>query len=229
MDNGSDSPETRGELPARKSRAKRGVGKQELLLAAFDFYSDEGEDGFSLRKLAALCGVDPMTILHHFRSKDLLLRAVADHAVTTVTLPQPSADWQADLLAVASAYRELAHRHPRVVHLHFKYHATGPADHVASEVVYRAMQRAGLSAADAAGQGLAFYAFVLGFALAEAEGLLRPIGPEDEAELMSLDAGDYLATRALVPAFASLNSDAAFEAAMNAYVNGVAQRASQNP
>ena len=115
-----------------------------------------------------------MTVLHHFGSKDELLRAIADRALATVALPHPSKDWRADLRSVAAAYRDLAQRHPRLFHLHFRFHATGPADHASSEVVYRALRRAGLPDADAAGLGLAFYAFLLGYALAEAEGLLAP-------------------------------------------------------
>lgn len=216
-------------MTAVKSRAKRGVEKQELLLAAFDLYARVGEDGFSVRKLAGVCGVDPMTVLHHFGSKNELLRQIADHAVTTVDLPTPSEDWRRDLLKVAHAYRELAHRHPRAVHLHFRYHATGPADHVASEIVYAAMLGAGLSTERAAGLGLAYYSFVLGFALAEAEGLLRAISPADEAELMALDSDTYAATQTLVPAFKTLNPDRAFDAAMKAFIEGVAAQAKAPP
>lgn len=208
-----------------KSRAKRGVEKQDLLRAAFDLYTREGEDGFSVRKLAGVCGVDPMTVLHHFGSKNELLRHVADHAVTTVSLPTPGDDWRRDLMGVAHAFRELAHRHPRAIHLHFRYHATGPADHVASEIVYAAMLKAGLSTEKAAGLGLAYYSFVLGFAVAEAEGLLRPITQADEAELMALDNHAYAATRTLIPAFKTLDPDVAFEAAMTAYIEGVAAQA----
>ena len=78
-----------------------------------------------------------------------------------------------------------------VFHLHFRYNATGPADHISSELVYCALQRAGLADAEAAGLGLAFYAFVLGFALAEAEGLLRPLGQSEEAELEALEWDDF--------------------------------------
>jgi hypothetical protein len=123
---------------------------------------------------------------------------------------------------VAASYRNLAHRHPRLFHLHFRYHATGPADHASSEVVYRAMRRAGLADQDAAGLGLAFYAFVLGFALAEAEGLLRPVSSADEAELTAPD--QHPATLALVPAFKALDSDAAFEVAIGAFIAGIAVR-----
>jgi AcrR family transcriptional regulator len=212
-------------MTAVKSRARRGLGKQEILEAAFDLFAGEGESGFSIRKLAAVIGVDPMTVLHHFRSKGELLRAIADHAVRGVELPVATSSWQNDLKAVADAYRALAHRYPRVFHLHFRYNATGPFDHVSSEIVYCAMRRAGLSDADAAGLGLAFYAFVLGFALAEAEGLLRPIGESDEAELSALDAEAYQSTHALVPAMKALDPDRAFRASMEAFVAGVAELA----
>src|SRR6185295_445893 len=169
------------------------------------------EVDFSVRKLGSNIGVDPMTVLHHFGSKDELLRRIADRALATVELPLPSADWRADLRKVAGAYRDLAHRHPRLFHLHFRFHATGPADHASSEVVYRALRTAGLSDAEAAGLGLAFYAFILGYAL-------------DEAELLALDPLACSATQALIPAFKALDRDAAFDASVEAFVDGVACR-----
>ncbi len=128
------------------------------------------------------------------------------------------------MCAVADAYRNLAQRHPRVFHLHFRFHATGPADHRSSEVVYRALRLAGLPDAEAAGLGLAFYAFILRYALAEAEGLLHPISGKDAAELGALDPLGYPATRALIPAFKTLDADATFEAAVAAFIDGVAAR-----
>jgi AcrR family transcriptional regulator len=186
--------------------------------------SRDGEVGFSVRKLGVRIGVDPMTVLHHFGSRDELLRRIADRALATVELPLPSADWRADLRHVAGAYRDLAHRHPRIFHLHFRFHATGPADHASSEVVYRAMRSAGLADDEAAGLGLAFYAFILGYALAEAEGLLRPISEVDEAELRGLDPLACPATLALIPAFKALDRDAAFDASVDAFIDGVASR-----
>jgi len=166
-------------------------------------------------------------VLHHFGSREELLRQIADRALATVELPLPSDDWRVDLRNVAVAYRNLAHRHPRVFHLHFRFHATGPADHASSEVVYRALRRAGLSDAEAAGLGLAFYAFILGYALAEAEGLLRPISAQDEAELQSLDSLACPATLALIPAFKALDPDAAFDASVEAFIDGMASRVGQ--
>jgi AcrR family transcriptional regulator len=215
--------------PASRPRGRRGLDKNVILDAAFDMLSRDGEAGFSVRKLGLRVGVDPMTVLHHFGSKDELLRHIADRALATVALPLPSADWRIDLRKVAASYRDLAHRHPRIYHLHFRYHATGPADHASSEVVYRALRNAGLSDAEAAGLGLAFYAFVLGYSLAEAEGLLRPISDDDEAELRALDPLACPATLALIPAFKALDRDAAFDAAVEAFIEGVACRCKAHP
>src|SRR5215203_825033 len=75
-----------------QTRGRRGLNRDDLLDEAFALAAAEGEAGFSLRKLGARLGVDPMTLLHHFGSREGLLRAVADHSLNTVTLPKPSAD-----------------------------------------------------------------------------------------------------------------------------------------
>jgi AcrR family transcriptional regulator len=207
-----------------RARAPRGLDKNAILDTAFDMLAAHGESGFSIRKLGAKAGIDPMTVLHHFGSKERLLRCIADRALTTVPLPPPTEDWQHDLRGVAKAYRDLARRYPRLFHLHFRFHATGPADHVTSEVVYRAMRSAGLPDSEAAGVGLAFYAFVLGCGLAETEGLLQPLTAAEEAELKALDQATCPATLALIPAFKTLNSSAAYAVAVDAFIAGIALR-----
>jgi AcrR family transcriptional regulator len=216
------SPAVRKAKP--RSRTPRGLDRAAILEAAFALFDEVGEAGFSVRKVGAAMGIDPMTVLHHFKSKEELLRQIADRALGSIALPKPSGTWQGDLRNVASAYRELAHRHPRLFHLHFRFHATGAADHASSEVVYRALVDAGLPPKDAAGLGLAFYAFVLGFALAEIEGLLRPLDGAEEEEMVALDPEAYPATCALLPAFRMLDSDHAFAAAVEAFIGGIAQR-----
>ena len=47
-------------------------------------FDAQGESGFSVRKLGSQMGVDPMTVLHHFKSKDELLRRIADKALELV-------------------------------------------------------------------------------------------------------------------------------------------------
>lgn len=211
-----------GRAPGQRVRGRRGIDRQDILAKAFELFAAEGEAGFSVRKVAAAVGVDPMTVLHHFQSKDALMREIADRALASVDLPLPSGDWRQDLLAVANAYRDLARRYPRIFHLHFRFNATGPADHASSEVVYRALRTSGLPDATAAGLGLAFYAFVLGFALAETEGLLSPLSEKEADELTALDPLGYPATRAFIPAFRKLDADAVFTNAFAIFAGGIA-------
>ncbi len=207
--------------PKARSRTPRGLDRTEILEAAFGLLDEAGEEGFSVRKVGAAMGIDPMTVLHHFRSKEELLRQIADRALGSIALPKPSGKWQTDLMNVAVAYRELARRHPRLFHLHFRFHATGMADHVSSEIVYRALLDAGLPPDRAAGLGLSFYAFVLGFALAEVEGLLKPLDGTEEQEMAGLAVETFPATAALLPAFRSLDSDRAFNDAVGAFIVGI--------
>lgn len=208
--------------PKARSRTPRGLDRTEILEAAFGLLDEVGEEGFSVRKVGAAMGIDPMTVLHHFRSKEELLRQIADRALGSIAVPEPSGDWRKDLMNVAVAYRELARRHPRLFHLHFRFHATGMADHVSSEIVYRALLEAGLPPERAARLGLSFYAFVLGFALAEIEGLLKPLDGAEEQEMAGLDATAFPATAALLPAFRSLDSNRAFDDAVGAFIGGIA-------
>lgn len=208
-----------------RSRMPRGLDRAEILEAAFSLLDQVGEQGFSVRKVGASMGIDPMTVLHHFGSKEELLRQIADRALGSIEVPEPSGDWRADLKKVALAYRELAHRHPRLFHLHFRFHATGTADHVSSEIVYRSLIDAGLPPDRAAGLGLSFYAFVLGFALAEIEGLLKPLEGIEADEMAALASEAFPATAALLPAFRRLDSDKAFDDAIGAFIAGVAAKA----
>ena len=66
---------------------------------------------------------------------------------------------------------------------------------------------------------------MLGFALAETEGLLVPLSESEEAELAGLDPLGYPATRAFIPAFKKLDADQAFAQAFGAFITGVAARA----
>jgi AcrR family transcriptional regulator len=207
-----------------KPRGRRGIDRNAILEAAFELIDCDGESGFSVRKVGARFGVDPMTVLHHFGTKDQLLRVIADRALMSVEIPPPTGSWRQDMRNVADAYRDLAHRHPRIFHLHFRYNATGPLDHASSEVVYQALRTLGLTDDLVASLGLAFYAFVMGFALAETEGQMAPLNPLEEAELSELPERDYPVTRALIPSFRALDPDLAFDAAVNAFMDGLALR-----
>lgn len=212
-----------------RARPKRGMDRQAIVEVAFAMIAEAGEAEFSLRKLAGRVGVDPMTILYHVRSKEELLRSVADRALTTVTLPAAATDWRDDLRRVARAYLDLARCYPRVFPLFFRFYATGPADYRLGEVVYAALVRAGLADVEAARLGLAFYTFVLGFALSAITGLVGQATDEEVAELDALPAETFPVTRRLIPHFVAFDTDLAFAEAIDVVLEGIARRVAGPP
>ncbi|MDX2308423.1 MAG: TetR/AcrR family transcriptional regulator [Hyphomicrobium sp.] len=207
--------------PKPNPHAPRGLDRNAILDAAFALYEEGGEAGFSVRKLGARLGVDPMTVLHHAGSKDAILRGIADRALSGIEIREPDGCWKDALMAVADAYRRRAHESPSVFRLHFRYRATGPEDHASSEIVYRAMLDAGLSKSEAAAIGLSYFAFVLGFAFAEIEGLIKPLAGEELDRMTAIDADHFPSKLSLVPAFRKLDPDRAFAETMTAFIEGI--------
>ena len=206
------------------SRAKKGVDPSTVREAAFRLLAEAGESGFGVRPLAARLGLDPMTVLHHGGSREQLLRMAADRMLAELPGPVSEEDWRARLHAVAAGFRGLARRYPSAFPAIIRFQATGPADYRLGEVVYEAMLEAGLVPQDAAELGLAFYALIIGFALSEVAGMLRPSSAQEAVELAALPAAEHPATRALIPAFASICNDRMFLAAVDAFLAGVAHR-----
>ena len=66
------------QAPATRTRK---LNKDELVIAAVTLMEEAGDSGFSLRKLGERVGCDPMAVLYHFKSKEGLLRAMADFPV----------------------------------------------------------------------------------------------------------------------------------------------------
>lgn len=212
-----------------KAKPRRGIDRRVMIEAAFEMIAEAGEADFSLRKLATRVGVDPMTILYHVKSKEELLRSVADMALATVEVPRQCAAWRDDLRRVAEAYLDLARRYPRVFPLHFRFYATGPADYRLGETVYAALARAGLDDAAVARLGLAFYTFVLGFASSVIAGLVGPASDEEVAELQALTPDRFPITRRLIPAFVTLDADLAFSQAIDVVLDGIARQVASPP
>jgi AcrR family transcriptional regulator len=65
--------------PARKQQQRSVLTKQKLLDAAIQAFSENGFKGTSTRDIAERAGVHHPLITYHFKNKDQLWRAAADH------------------------------------------------------------------------------------------------------------------------------------------------------
>ncbi len=78
---------------------------------------EQGAEGVSLRKVAALCGVSHTAPYKHFKSKEELLAAIYDasarmHIAIPPPSPQDSPDPRAHLLEIAKRYVSFCLYHP---------------------------------------------------------------------------------------------------------------------
>lgn len=115
----------------------RGTRKREVPLTDAGIYAvalrlidADGVETLTMRKLAAALDANPMSLYHHVPNKDAVLRGVTRMVGTqfrTVTLED--APWQERIRLLATDFRALAHRHPKLMGYSFSH----PADFIQPE------------------------------------------------------------------------------------------------
>jgi AcrR family transcriptional regulator len=205
----------------KSRRGRRGIRRQDLVDAALEMLAAEGEQNFSVRKLATVVCVDGMTILHHFKSREGLMRAVADAMVAGLDIERPKGAWREILLEVAQRYRGLAEKYPKAFHIVTRYQTSGPADFELGEMVYAALLDAGFNEVDAADYGMALFTLAIGFGVVEVGGMLNPCTAEELAEIEALDPRLFPVTRKMGPVFVHDESDRVFEILLGSFLDGI--------
>ncbi|KUJ35989.1 TetR family transcriptional regulator [Streptomyces sp. NRRL F-5122] len=107
----------------KAKRPPRGTRKRDVPLteagiyaAALQLIDADGVEALTMRKLATVLDANPMSLYHHVPNKDALLRGVARMVgaqFRTVTLQD--SPWQERIRLLATDFRTLAHRHPRLM------------------------------------------------------------------------------------------------------------------
>jgi len=201
----------------------RGLSVEDIVPAAVALREAHGETGFSLRKLGAKLGCDPMAILYHFGSRERLERAMADALNAELRPVEPCLPWRERLADLATQYRDLALRYPHTFPLLMRFWVTGPADYRHAEMIYQALADAGLSDRQLVDVCFGLYASVLGLAAAEIGGMLRPATPDDIAEVMALPPAEFPVTSRLVPAFKDQQPGRIYSQMIETILDGIAQ------
>jgi AcrR family transcriptional regulator len=87
------------------------VSPQSILSEALRLLDADGLDRFTMRALALRVGINPMTIYHHFKDRDGLIRSLADWVYADVAAPE-TGDAHARLRGLLMAYYAKVVRHP---------------------------------------------------------------------------------------------------------------------
>ncbi len=194
-----------------------------IFQAALRLVDAEGLGTLTMRRLARDLGVAPMSLYSHVPNKDDLLVGVVNLATGEMVLPTPDTPpWDA-LRQVTREFRRVALRHPNLVPLIMVRPPTGPAGLRTLEVALDALRRAGIPASGVAPAYRLSASFGIGFVSLEAGGFFRPLETTTAAADGAGEAFDALPRISeAAPYLAEWDSDAEFEAGMNAIVDFLA-------
>ncbi|MGW2239984.1 TetR/AcrR family transcriptional regulator [Streptomyces sp. NPDC001759] len=93
-----------------------------IYAAALRLIDEDGVEALTMRKLATALDANPMSLYHHVANKEAVLRGVTRMVGTqfhTVTLED--APWQERIRLLATDFRTLAHRHPKLMAYSFSH------------------------------------------------------------------------------------------------------------
>ncbi|MFF0291779.1 TetR/AcrR family transcriptional regulator [Streptomyces sp. NPDC005262] len=83
---------------------------------ALQLIDADGVEALTMRKLAAALDANPMSLYHHVPNKDAVLRGVAERVGSQFRAGEREGiPWQDRLRELALGFRELCHRHPKLM------------------------------------------------------------------------------------------------------------------
>ena len=99
-----------GKVPA--GTVAQPLSPERIVSAALALVAQETLSGLSTRKLGERLGCEAMSIYHHFPSKQHLLDALVDYAISSIEFPSKDMAPADRLRAAMFAFRDMAHRFP---------------------------------------------------------------------------------------------------------------------
>ncbi|HEX5264605.1 MAG TPA: TetR/AcrR family transcriptional regulator C-terminal domain-containing protein [Phenylobacterium sp.] len=130
--------------PRRGPKPKHSV--EAVVAAAIALADAEGLDALSMRRVAEMLQLSPMSLYTYVPSKGELLDLMLDHVVGEIDEPKPGeGDWRAQVTQLARARWQTAQRHPWVLQAGMRRPPLGPNVLAKAEAALRAVDGLGLS------------------------------------------------------------------------------------
>jgi AcrR family transcriptional regulator len=209
-----------------KIMAKSGepLTRQRILEAALHLIDQEGLEGFSMRKLGALLGVEAMSIYNHIDSKRAAFDGVIELLIVQAPLPMPpNATPREELWAIAHAFRDVLRAHPRALPLV----ATSPLRTSASLAILdrllETLHRGQITGVQSIYALQCLVGFIVGHTLiatgTQAVAGLEP-GPNGPLVWQHFPAEQYPTLHTLLPEIAQWGADQEFDFGLQALLQG---------
>jgi AcrR family transcriptional regulator len=180
--------------PTRPDAADRpGLNRDRVVDTALAIVDRDGLDGLTMRRLAGELGVEAMSLYHHVANKDEILDGLVDLVFAEIELPEPTADWRAQMTRRARSAVEVLRRHPWSIGLLESRTSPGPATLRHHDATIAALRAGGFSIVQTAHAYAVLDAYTYGFAVQLSS--LPFEGPDGAAGVaepfMAAMAGEY--------------------------------------
>ena len=135
--------------PAKATTAPLSI--ETVVLGAAELIEEAGIGALTMRRLATRLGCSPMALYRHVETKDDLIRAIGEHYLSDVELPDTAElPWQDAIVAVSSTLHQAFLARAPLLEIVAAQHLDAIPVLQASEVVLHSLRAAGLSDRDAA-------------------------------------------------------------------------------
>ena len=203
------------------------LSRAKVLDAALRLVDEHGLDGLSMRKLAAVLGVEAMSLYNHVANKSDLLDGVAGRVFESIPLPDPALPWDERLRALGINAHVAFGSHPVVVRALAANQATPRSAGALRflDALLGALLEAGLSERAAVRRYRALFGLVFGSVLVgsvdaggEAAERAEPI---DEWFRRRVTADDLPSLRRTLPALLDIECTPPFEHELEFFLGSV--------
>ena len=202
--------------------------RQRVLEAALHLIDREGLEGFSMRKLGAMLGVEAMSLYNHVESKRALFDGVIELLIVQAPYTEkPDVTPCEELWAFAHAFRDILRAHPRVLPLVATSPLRTPATLAILDRLLETVHRAQITGVQAIYALQCLVGFIVGHTLlgtgTPPVAGLEP-GPNGPMVWRQFPAEHYPTLHALLPEIAQWNPDHEFDFGLQALFQSMFER-----
>lgn len=212
----------------RPRRQRSSVNTDEILEAA-EHVARDGFEALTMRAVATRMGASPMALYRYFATKDDLVDAMLDRVLGRVDFTAPTNDWQADLIAFASAHRAVLAQHSWAIVPLFTHSNPGVNATVIGEAALQILQRGGITGRDAVAAFCGILALNYGwFAFGVARDATRASADPEaalSAALSMLPPERFPLTLSVAEELGNYGGTDQYELVLRQFVAGIAARA----
>ena len=203
--------------------SKRGtLSRQNIIQTAAAMVDRDGADAFSMRRLGAEIGVDPMAVYHYIPNRAALLRELVRLFLDALDVPGPKLIWQDWVRAFSQNFRSTAKRHPGLFRV-FSQSGDWSAEYLAvEEALHATLAEAVFSPQQRVRAGRLVMAYTENFVLWELSGSIASNDADERAQFIGLiESRDLPQVAALSEHILNVDADDEFAFGLDVTIRGL--------